>query len=173
MRRILWWLLMSPPMWALRVAEWVLPALLWSDTMMEDMIAYTEVSFIPVLLLIGVAIPFLISWSRCFLEKSEADKASARADGSEAGSYETGVLGGNGANAILGAFVTIGVPGMICHTFGIVQDMGSMVLLGLGTAILVGWMGDKVIFRLIESKRNGAKAAEARTASASTETKKE
>ena len=162
--RLLWWFLSSPFLWALRIVTWMPATLMWSDTMdVESMIHATDAEFAPVLILMGVVIPFIISWGRCIWEKSEANKTK------DTGNYEPLVLGGNVATAIVGVLATLCIPGMYYGAVGAEQVADGMYLIGLAVAILFGWFGDKLIFWFLEAKRNAAKAQENRAEATKTE----
>lgn len=139
------------------------PALMqWSDDMdMESMILATDARYAPLLILMGVIIPFVISWGRCKYEKSEADKSAARADGTEPSGYSPSILGGNAVVALIGVLAVLCIPGMYYGMVGAEQDAYGMYLIGLATSIFFGWFGDKLVFLFLESKRNGDKTEDA------------
>lgn len=133
-----------------------------------DMILMTDARYAPILILMGVLVPFLMSWLRCKYDKSEADKNAARKDGSAKSSYSTGILGGNGVVAIIGVLATLVIPGLYYDFVGAAQTDG-IYLVGLAVAIFFGWFGDKLVFQYIESRRNDAKAEDARAEKKATE----
>ena len=133
-----------------------------------DMILMTDARYAPVLILMGVIIPFIISYGRVKLERSEKNKELARTDGSEVGPYETKILGGNLAVAAIIAAATLIIPGMYFTLVGAEQNSG-IYLIGLAVAILGGWFADEITFRYVESSRNDKKADEARAEKKATE----
>lgn len=133
-----------------------------------DMILMTDARYAPILILMGVIIPFVISYGRVKLERSEKNKELARQDGSEVGPYETKILGGNLAVAAIIAAATLIIPGMYFTLVGAEQNDG-IYLIGLAVAILGGWFADEITFRYVESSRNDKKADEARAEKKATE----
>lgn len=130
------------------------------------MILYTNAEYAPLLILMGLIIPFAWTFGRNLFEKSEADKTK------DTGSYEMGILGSNVGIAIIGVLATLCIPGMYYDAVDAEQVASGMYLIGLAVALFWAWFGDKVVFFYVEYKRNNDKknASSETTTTETTET---
>ena len=132
------------------------------------MILNTPAEFAPTLLVVGFLIGLAITLVMSLAAYYEQDKVVARSTGEKL-AYGMNYLAKNVAVTVAAGILAIIVPGYYYVTVGAVPTMDGCLMIGVVTALVVGFLGEKFATTILEGFRDKAKASDARETKPKTE----
>lgn len=132
------------------------------------MILNTPAEFAPTLLVVGFVIGLVITLVMSLGAYYEQNKVIARSTGEKL-AYGMNYLAKNVAVTVAAGILAIVVPGYYYATVGAVPTMDGCLMIGVVTALVVGFLGEKFASKILEVFRDKAKASDARTTKPKTE----
>ena len=167
--------LISRWFWELRIATAILCIILaWSGVIMtSEMLIWTPVEFLPVLLIIGLLVTVFFTVIKAKKAFNDTVKAKLRSgEISEVPAYGMDYLAANISVIIVGVVGAFVVPGAVYEILGAVPDLAGCAAIALVWSLVVGIKGVKSFSEAVDIFRDSGKIADLK-AKAKSETKTE